>query len=97
MLGFLRGSPPGRLNAAMQESRKAGAPAFEGVAVQAAIQEVADERSLQPFREHPRIAQRPRADSVRRDVLHLWLQSEEGQAWQVAKKARHEQAGGVVT
>ena len=84
--------PSGPLKTAMQESRKAGAPAFEGVAVRAAIQKAADERNLQPFREHPRIDQRRRAGSTRRDALRGWLQSEEGQAWQVAKKARHEQA-----
>ena len=86
--------PGAGMATALDERQRAHAPAYSGRDVTLPVGKVAQGLDPLPaFREHPGKPAN-RADSVRREALRTWLQSEEGVKWTAEKKLRHAQAGG---
>ena len=79
--------------AALDERRRAHAPAYSCEHVNRAIGRVAEGAPIPTIREHPG-KPADRAGSDRREALRTWLRSEEGLAWTAKKNARQTQAGG---
>ena len=86
------------LAAAVKKRRREAQPELVNPTVLAALGAAAAPRGgvrqVPVFREDPRVAARPRADSGRRGALQTWLDSDDGRAWREAKRLRQlEDAG----
>lgn len=96
-VGFEWSSPiVGRdVRAAVRARRQAATPSMQMPQVQQALD--MGQATLSRLPTHyvdPRVAARPRADSIVKDGLQQWLQSDEGKKWLELKRARQREAFG---